>query len=235
MRILFAISLLFILFSCNKEKHQIVIEDDLPAFDSVLINSSFNVHLVEDSVYSIRVEGDDRYLENLHYEVTNNTLEIKIESGTKFLTPTRNQVDLYIHSKPLSLVVANSTCDVRTDNPITSDEFGLVLKSKANQATLDLDCKTFYYWNNYPCGGKLTLSGQAEEVKIWNWAIMTVDAAALKTKYALVENGARNSCAITVTEKLDYKITGEGDIFLYGSPAIIQNNGVEGTGHLIQQ
>ena len=119
-------------------------------------------------------------------------------------------------------------------SPITSTEFGLVLTGKSNQANLELNGNIFYYWNNFPTGGKLTLSGKTEILKIWNFDLMSVDAKNLTSKYAIVENSSKGDCAVTVLNKLEYKISGEGNIQLYGEPSEIIETGLFSTGRLIQ-
>ena len=77
------------------------------------------------------------------------------------------------------------------------------------------------------------MSGKTEELKIWNTAIMSVDAKNLVTEYALVENDSKGVCEVNVTNRLDYKIKGKGDIHLYGNPPEINEGEVSSTGKLI--
>ena len=222
-----------VLLSCDKDNTK-QISTDLPAFSQIDLNSSFDVFLSEDTVFSIKIIGDKHVVDQVDYYVEDSILHIGLESHTKWLTPRRNKIELRITSQPLKLVNANHTCFIRTSTPITSEEFGLIFRSKANQADLELNCNTFFYYDNYPCGGKLTLSGTAQAIKIWNYAIVSVDASQLTTNYALVQNQAKNDCSVRVLEQLDYGIEGEGNIYLYGDPPLIQNLGVSSTGKLIQ-
>ncbi len=105
---------------------------------------------------------------------------------------------------------------------------------KANQANLELACNSFYYWNNFPTGGKLTLTGAVDILTLWNTAIMSVDAKELTARSALVDNSSKENCEITVLEKLEYSISGVGDIHLYGSPREIIENEISSSGRLIQ-
>ena len=86
------------------------------------------------------------------------------------------------------MVMASGGCDIKTSNPITSNEFGLVLMGKVNHANLELDCNNFYYWNNFPCGGNLTLYGKTNILDLWNFAIMSIDAKNLIAQNAKIEN-----------------------------------------------
>jgi len=93
----------------------------------------------------------------------------------------------------------------------------------------------FYYWNDFPCGGLLTLSGKAESLKLWNYAILSVDAKYLTAKTAIVENNSQGDCTVNVGEKLNYSITNKGNINLYGSPTEIIEGVLNSSGQLIER
>jgi hypothetical protein len=98
---------------------------------------------------------------------------------------------------------------------------------------LDLDCETFYFWNNFPCGGKVTLSGNTNILKIWNVALMAVDASKLHTSTALIENASKGDCKIFSTQSVTYTLTGEGNLYVKGNPAEIIKMEESSTGTLI--
>ncbi|MBA3901647.1 MAG: DUF2807 domain-containing protein, partial [Bacteroidetes bacterium] len=114
-----------------------------------------------------------------------------------------------------------------------SDDFGIVMSSKLNQANLELGGKSFHFWNNFPCGGKLTLSGNTEILKIWTFSIMSVDAKNLHAEYALIENSSKGNCEVFVSGKLEYSIHGTGDIHLYGNPKQVILNEINSSGKLL--
>lgn len=236
MKILFYILLIFsiIIVSCTKDNERKTEYVKLDTFNKLIVNSTFDIYLIEDSCFSIEINANETVIENITYTVTDSVLRLDNTTSFKWLSPKNNQIDIYIHSKNLSLVELNQTCHLQTINPITSESFGLILKSKTNQATLELDCNSFYYWNNFPCGGKLTLSGMVNDLKIWNYAILTVDAKELIAKYAEVENNSQSDCTVNVTEKLNYSIRNSGDIYLYGNPSKIIKEEVNSKGKLIR-
>jgi hypothetical protein len=126
------------------------------------------------------------------------------------------------------------TCLIETVNPIITEEFGLVIGNKLGMADLELNNDIFYFWNNFPSGGRLTLRGSARDIRIWNYALMTVDASELNTAIALVENHSKGFCKVAVTELLRYAIYGGGNIYLYGDPEKIIIEEVKSEGKLIQ-
>jgi hypothetical protein len=233
-KIIFSIFSLACLVSCKKENMHERRFSVLDPFNKIELNSPFDVYLNESNSNSIEIIGYEEVIRNVTFSIDSNVLKIGNPSHSKWLTPRKNKIELYINSEQLSGVTANETCNINTLTPITSDKFGLVLASKANEANLELDNHNFYYWNNFPCGGKLILSGKTDELKIWNYAIMSVDAKNLIAKYALVENSSKGNCEVTVLNKLEYSIFGAGDIHLYGSPPEIIKIQVTSSGQLIQ-
>ena len=118
-------------------------------------------------------------------------------------------------------------------NPITTYEFGIVLGSKANTADIQVDNEVTYYWNDFPCGGKLTFRGKTGTIKLWNTAIMTVDASALQAEKGFIENNSKGNCIVNLSELLEYQIEGEGDIIVYGQPVEVKDKGSSNSGELV--
>ncbi len=222
-----------LLMACSKNNPKITRIVDLKDFHEVQINSPFEVYLQEDSTFFVEVVGHQKTVDAVKLDLSDGVLKISNELKGQFLKPNTNKATIIIHSKPLRLIQANETCHLSTVNPITSKDFGLIMKSKGNFGELELDSKVFYFWNNYPCGGKLTLKGQTEQLKIWSCAIISVDAQNLQTKYALVDNVSKGSCKVKVLEALEYNIRGEGNIEVYGNPPVVVKNGHSGEGQFI--
>lgn len=207
----------FGLFSCSKEKIDSKVVQ-LSPFVEVEINDTFLIELEEDSVFYIEVIGDEKLIDNVEYKVEAEKLILANSKRLKWTQPTKNKTRIVIHSLPLSKVVAGESCFITTNNPITSQEFGLVLGSKLNEARLELNCDVFYFWNNFPCGGTLELTGRTREVKLWTDALFAVDARNLDASYGNIINRSKGNIAVRVNDKLDYSIHNEGNINLYGDP-----------------
>lgn len=230
---IFLLFVFILLISCKKNNDEITIKAELSEFTEIEINSNFDVFIEEDTAFSIEITGFEKSISKVTYSIEFGVLKIDNEQKYRFTHPKTNKITLHIRSKPLRKLTSNETCYIRTINPITSTDFGLVFKSKANFADLELQGNVFYYWNNFPCGGKLKLSGATEELKIWNTAILSVDAKNLLSDYALVENSSKGICEVNVVNKFEYSILGSGNVELYGNPIIQHVLQKTGTGELI--
>lgn len=232
-QIVFISLLIFLFFACTKNNDTVVKEIKLDGFHSIELNSPFDVLLQEDTHFFIELKGNADFIKKVAYTISDSVLIIENEAKNKWLHPRTNHVEIVVHAPPLKLVTANETCFIKTVNPITSENFGLILKSKSNEANLNLDCHNFYYWNNFPTGGKVKLSGQSEELAIWNCAIMTVDAIELNVGKAYIENSSKGNCTLNVSEQIECKITGNGNVELYGNPSVINLLEESGDGKLV--
>lgn len=233
MRKLLFIAIPILFFSCSKDE-QVNLVVSMDAFHSIEINSTFEVQLQEDNSYYIEIIGAQDFAESVIYEVSDSTLKLNDDSGNKWTHPKDKQIVIVVHAPPLKLVTANETSLLTTLTPITSHEFGLIMKGKSNTAELDLQGDIFYYWNNFPTGGILTLHGNVHELKVWNTGIMTVDGRDLIAAYAQVENDAESDCIVTVAQQIKWSITDEGNIHLYGSPPYIEQMEHSGSGGFIE-
>lgn len=207
-----------LLSSCDNEKDIVSLTYNLNPFHSVILDSPFDVTLNESDTFNISIFGDKFLAEKVKYEIKDSVLYIWIDSHLVFSRPKTNVLDIYINSKPLFLVKTEETCNLKTDSPITSEKFNLNLMNKVNEAKLELNCKNFYYYNNFVSGGKLILWGNVENIHLTNLALMQVDALNLDSRSAYVINGSKGDCTVNVEDKLTYSITGIGNINLYGSP-----------------
>lgn len=222
--------------SCKKESMKPSFkEEKLEEFDTLIFNSVFDVEIAQGNENSIRLEGADKILKDISYSIENNTFSIVNNYKNSWLRPEKSRIKVLVITNGLNLIVANETCNIKTTTPLTGDEIGVILKSKMNEATVNINCNTFYFWNNFPTGGKITVNGTVNEIKIWNCALMTVDAYNCLANTGIVENSSKGDCKINCSQILTYKIEGEGNIYLKGNPMEIEKLEETSSGELIIQ
>ena len=230
-----SVLLLIIISSCQKKMEPAVINFSLEEFDTLTLNSVFNVELIQGTTNSISVEGAKKIIEKVDFNIENNNLTLVNNFKGNWVYPKKNKITVKLTVNNLSRINANETCNIRTINTLTGNELGLVVTGKLNEATLAVDCNSFYFWNNFPCGGKINLSGSTNELKIWNVALMSVDAKNLLSNIVSIENSSKGDCRINCIQKLTYSIKGEGNIFLSGNPIELFKIEETSTGKLIYE
>jgi hypothetical protein len=224
---------LFVFGACKKSRDTVSKEITLTSLDTLILESTFDVYLIQGNENKIRLEGAKNILDKVNVDQSQATVKIKNTSKGIWLQPENNRIKVFVTSKQLRKIIANQTCHIRTTNAWEGKELGLVMASKYNEADLELKCETFYYWNNFPCGGKINLRGETQNLKIWNFALMAVDASQLKANYVLVHNAAKADCSVFCLQSLNYRITGSGNIYVSGNPTNIEKVEGSSTGQLI--
>lgn len=232
-KIFLYISLVLLNYNCKKDAQQILQAHELEPFNHIMLFDSFNTILHESDEFRIVIKAASSRQEFIKFSVTDSTLEVRNEKVAGWSNPSINEIELHIYSEPLSLVEVAESGLVSTANPITSEEFGIILKNKVNEANLELDCGTFYFWNNKPAGGRLTLTGQCGVLKVWSHALMSVDAKDLTCEVALIENKSKGTVEISPTQRLEYSILDVGDVFLFSNPTEIIEIENSGDGNLV--
>jgi hypothetical protein len=220
-----------LLFSCEKKELRKVVA--LEPFDKIELNDFFEVFLIQDTVCKLEIVASPKIVNKVKYAIENGKLQLDNSYKGNWNHPKSNKVKLYIHVVALKELNATETCNIQTTNTLLGDEIGFILGSKLNQVSLDLNCTTFYAWNNFPCSGKITLTGQVQNLKLWTDALIAVDAKNLIANYALVVTKSKGTVEVNVSSIIDYSIIGNGDIDLYGNPNTIVNSGTVGTGKLV--
>ena len=208
-------------YSCKKNMEIHSIEQSLAEFDTLTLNSAFEVFLIQGNENKIKIEGAQSIIKKIDFTIDNNTLTLKNNFKGNWLYPNKNKVKLYITVNRLSRIKALETCNIQTINTLIGTEISLIMASKLNEATLNVNCNTFYYWNNFPCGGRIKLSGITNELKIWNIALMAIDAKNLVSNYVLIYNSSKGDCKVNCLQSLTYSISGEGNIYASGNPSSI--------------
>lgn len=224
--------LLFLLLSCEKHRNVVQIRE-LEPFSGLFVNSSFNIEIHPDTAFRIVLSGSSDIVQEIDVSKITDTLILENNFSAQWLRPGDNpiQVDLYCDS--LQRIVLNESCNLTSSGPIHADEIGLIAVSRLNIVDLEFDAKTVFYWNNFPCNGSMVFRGETENLKIWNTALMSVDASQLISSYVLVENDAGVDCRVRANDILEYSITGAGNVVASGRPDIISAGELTGSGELI--
>jgi len=236
----YSIIFLILIFSCNKDSFVdpfqnygkiIEIEKNLEQFDSLIIKSYFVVNLVQDTINKIKIKGGENIISDVSINLNNGNLTLTNLNKGLFTHP-QKYVEIELHFKNLSLIMAQNACSINSVNEIVSQEIGLIFSTKIAEANIKLNSTTFYFWNSR--GGKLTLSGNVNSLKIWNFNLNVVDASQLKADYVLFENHSITDCYVNVLETFDCKIFSTGNVYYKGNPQTINYEENENKGKLFK-
>lgn len=231
--IIFSLSLISCDDSDFEETTRIV---PLEPFHALELNSVFDVYLLQDTSFGLRIAGRDKVVDDIRFDVKDDTLRISNGNKRKWLNPADNKVKLVVSADLLHSIVVNESCYIKTINPVVANDFRIINHPtpKLCQFDIELDNKSFYYWNNFQCGGNVRFSGRTDRFDAYIFALMTMDASQLVSEYAFIQNSSRGDCEINVQQQLEYSILDVGNIYLHGNPSEIILKKRTSTGNLIQ-
>ena len=223
------------LSSCSDEYLEARRTVPISPFKSIDIRSVLSVYLVQDSFYSVDIVADDDIISYIDATIHGDVLTLVDNRNVKWTTPESNEIKVYVHAPDHGMINAYSTYSLYSVNPITS---GLAIFHQPNVSFSEIDLTlandSFYYWNNYMCGGKLTLRGQCESFDINNYALHQVNASELTAQAGVISTYAKADCRVHVTGQLTYSLNGQGNIYVYGSPNELIMQEHTSTGRLIK-
>lgn len=221
--------------SCNKDGAGDIITRSVPTpeFRFIVIEGTFDVFLIQDTVCSVTFTGEKRIVDRCTAEMSGQTVVLRGSKRGEFLHPNEQTTAVYIHVDTLERINVHEDCAIRTQNALTGNEIGLVVGTRFLDADLELACNVFYYWNN-PDGTHLRLTGTTNQLKIWNAGLGSVDASNVTSAYVEVENGSQSDCKVRAIQKLEYSLTSIGNIIYFGNPPELVRKTVDGTGELIK-
>ncbi len=206
----------------------------LPECREIEILSVFDVDIRQGEAYQLEVIGPEDVAEAVEYSLQGDTLRIINTFGSRWLQPGHQRIRLIITFKNLERLYAKETCSVNSLNTIREDHFTLTLSGKLNFGRLDVDCNLFSYYNSGPTGGKVEVSGYAHQMRVYIGSLMEIEARDLVNDFTLIETGSKGHVHVAPSSRLDYTITGTGNIYLYSNPAEVQEGMITSTGRLIR-
>lgn len=223
------------LSSCSDEYREATRTVPLSPFTTIDLKSVFSIYLVEDTFYGVDIVGDVDVVDHIDAGVQGDVLSLVDKSKLKWIHPESNKVKVYVHSPNHGTINAYTTYSLYSINAITSD-LSIVNQPdvKFSEIDLTLNSNYFRYWNNYLCGGKLTLRGQCESFDINTYALHQVSAVDLKAQSGIISTYAKADCRVQVGGQLTCSLHGQGNIYVYGNPTELIIKEQTSTGQVIR-
>jgi hypothetical protein len=202
----------------TKEKREI------KDFNSIHINGAGKIYIKQGTNESIIIETENRYLNNIKSEVSNNTLYL----GTKDPILNSKILNYYVTVKNLQEIQTTGEASILSRDTISGEDLFLAIDGAGD---VDLKIKVKQFKANIVGSSHVKLLGSAAHQIIEMTGAGAFDANKLQTKTTKVTiNGAGNAKVNAISE-LDVKISGFGIVNYYGQPKITQE--ISGHGEII--
>ena len=115
----------------------ITVERDVVEFNTIQINSIFNIIITQDTVEKVIITGGKNLTGSIKTDVINNVLNIEDKNGMSAYQGSNNRVTIEIFVKELNMIEVNAPCLLSTSNTIESTNFRM-FKTKKSSAGVGL-------------------------------------------------------------------------------------------------
>lgn len=163
------------------------------------------------------VEADDNIINLINTYTKNNYLTV---STADVSFNTRQPIIVYITTKELNGLKVKSSGDIVSSGKIQSNKMTLLVEGSGNIqiANLLTDLLTLAIMNS----GDIKLAGQTRELTAEIKSSGDVDAKMMKSLISNIILSGTGDCSTYCTEQAMIKITGNGDVRLYGKPPVVK-------------
>ena len=193
---------------------------DVDSFDEIGLSTHADLYLKIGPSYSVVLEGDDDDIEAIETEVSNGRLRIKNKDRFKWGSWS-SKVKVYITMPKVNGLYVSGSGDIIGESSIESDNLEI---SISGSGSIDLDIKADEVDLSISGSGDAELSGN---VRIFDGRISgsgTIEADELSAKNAKIRISGSGSTSIDVSEDLDVKIAGSGNVYYTGNPDRVNAN-----------
>jgi hypothetical protein len=232
--VLLLLGILYLLSSCRDcvegNGVRLVETREIPVFHTIVSSTSFDVHVEEDTVLSLTIQGDETILPFVSTEVVSGVLEVRV--ATKRCLKPDLPVIVRIKTPAVDVFkVTNSGSGIMILDGITNYETYVALTGSGNIEINDL--LTDYLNARVTGSGLFKTFGFAQESLLEMSGSGIIDTDNLTQEVSTIRvSGSGSIYAFVKYDAYNY-ITGSGDIFLKGG-AYPHIKALSGTGNVFK-
>jgi len=185
------------------------------SFDKVSVAGSFDVFLVKGNEGKIDIKIEDNLVNYLITEVDKGKLKIKWKKGVSIRSNKTTQLTVYFND--IEGISLSGSGDIIGKDIIKSNDFGIAL---AGSGDIDLHIESNTIEAAISGSGDIELKGKTKEFSASIAGSGDIDAYDLNTEKSVLKISGSGGMTLTVTNELQARISGSGDIKYKGNPRI---------------
>lgn len=197
---------------------------NITGFDRIDIGGAADLYVKQDSVFSIRIEGDENLLPYLETVKEGNTLYIHEKKNMRL--GTTNGFRVYVSAPQFTDFQVSGACDVFSENQIQSSQKLHIHLSGASD--VDMNVKSPTVEADLSGAGTIKLKGEAKDFDVDGSGSTDIKCYDLLTENTKVEISGAGSAQVSASVKLDVRVSGAGSVHYKGNPTVSQS--VSGAG-----
>jgi hypothetical protein len=196
------------------------------SFDQVHVSGSFDVTLAKGNTESVKIESTSLELDKIETEVEGDKLKIGFKKGTYRHTGT---IKVYVTYKELEAIHSSGSSTVVCNSELKANNFELHTSGSGNIKISSLDTGELNMHNSG--SSDVDVAGTAKRQILSISGSSKINAFDLKSEESKVNISGSGNVNINVTQSLEARVSGSGDIRYRGNPDI-RNIQVSGSGNI---
>ncbi|MGQ1891127.1 GIN domain-containing protein [Thermophagus sp. OGC60D27] len=188
------------------------------AFDQVIIETSVQLVLANDTIMSAKAEGLDFILPRLELNQDGKTLIIESKGAIGFR---KEQMPRLLLSAPNKLLItSNFPAEISTLDTLSIEQLSILVNGRGTftQCNMLVNAEMIsisIYGSNV---GNHIFKGKADKLHVVAEGLSSVNASAMETKEVKYIQRSVNNSYVKAEEQLYVEIASSGNLYYYGSP-----------------
>jgi hypothetical protein len=192
----------------------------LDPFNKVKVSGIVNLYLSQGDTESLRIEGDEKWVEKLKVQQRGDRLTISLKEGNKSFSK-NEKVEVHLQLKDLRELEFEGAGQIKSSSILELDELRIIGSGVGN-IILELEADRVEADLNFV--GNMELKGAAKELQIDNEGIGNIDASKLISQWVELNSSGIGKISVHAEEELTMNVSGIGAVSYTGNPNKVNEN-----------
>jgi hypothetical protein len=179
-------------------------------FSSIEVENALELHVRQDSAYSINIETDENLLQYIIVENNGDQLTIRTERNANLDPSNGNKVKIYVSLPAIKGLKASGACSIIGENTISSNEKLAIDLSGASDAELQLKAPKISIDMSGASG--ISLGGETKDLAIEATGACHAECFGLSSENADVDVSGASSAEVFASVKIDASASGASNV-----------------------
>lgn len=215
-------------FSCSKENRWDCFKgngDDtietrqFSSFESVLVKDFFNIYLVQDSVYKIIIEGNEKTIGLIKTDLNNGTITIDNMNKCRWSRKYKAN-NIYVHSPAFRKISLEKESNLFSIDTIFADTFHVDIRASVVKVDIKLIANVNML-DAHAATGDFIYVGNVKNNYLYCHGTAFINCENLKSNYLGVTHQSTGDFRVNCNGWIDVKLNGTGNVYYTGDPTKI--------------
>lgn len=229
----FLLSLLSLFFSaCNSFGERVHGDGNVQSvnrpsreFNGVVVNSNINLHIRQDSDWSVKLVTDNNLMDLIETEVHGDILEIKVRNNYN-LDPSKS-IDAYVTAPEFRRLSASGASEIESETKIVSS--GTMDIDISGASNINLDLKAPRVKAGLSGASKATLRGETKDISLNGSGASQFRCFELMAENADIDVSGSSDADVFASVNLKAESSGASNVRYKGSPSVNSNTSGAGS------